>query len=231
MSVRKARAFTLIEMMLVLAVAGILATLAITTFGRAKPRQKLTGYTVELRGLLYGARQTALMSGRPVAVLVFPDATTTSGTGRIVIWQDVTGTLFSAAAAINFDGFNWQSPPTGANGELLEVSDLPPNVRIGPVDGMGTSATLKPPFAGIAINTRCGFCTGTNGRGAIVFSPLGSVTFQAANGPALALPVGASISLRADDPELPTTAAAGAEVRTIAISAPTGAFRTLHWAP
>jgi len=225
------RGFTVMEIMVVLAIAGILTGLAVSTMGRSKPRLKLTGFTVELRGLLHGARQTALMSGKPVAVMVFPDLVTPTGTGRLIVYQDGDGTFFSALAPVNFGGYDATTRAAGAMSEVLEVADLPPNVRVGPVDGMGASATLRAPFAGIAINTRCGFCTGTGGRGAIVFSPLGHVTFQEGNGPPLALPVGASISLRAEEAELPTTAAAGAEVRTIAIAAATGALRTLHWTP
>jgi prepilin-type N-terminal cleavage/methylation domain-containing protein len=225
------RGFTLIEMLIVVAIAGILAGLAVSTFGRAKPRQKLTGFTIELRGLLHGARQTALLTGKPVVVMVFPDQATSSGTGRLIVYQDGNGDFFSAAATVNFGGYDPTTKVAGTLSEVLEVADLPPNVRVGPVDGMGSAATLKAPFAGIAINTRCGFCGGTGGRGAIVFNPLGNVTFQAGNGPPLVLPAGASISLRADQADLPSTAAAGAEVRTIAIAASTGTVRTLHWTP
>jgi prepilin-type N-terminal cleavage/methylation domain-containing protein len=225
------RGFTLIELMVVLAVAGILATLAASAYGRSRPRLKMTGFLVELRGLLHGARQTALMSGKPVAVMVFPDLVTATGTGRIIVYQDGDGDLFSAAAAVNFGAYDPTTQVAGGLSEVLEVLDLPANVRIGPVDGMGSSATMKAPFAGIAVNTSCGFCTGTDGRGAVVFQPLGHVTFQDDNGPALPLPTGASISLRAEQPDLPTTAAAGAEVRSIAIAAATGSFRTLHWKP
>jgi prepilin-type N-terminal cleavage/methylation domain-containing protein len=230
-SYTRRRGFTLIELMVVLAVAGILAGLAVSSFGRARPRLKMTGFLVELRGLLHGARQTALLTGKPVVVMVFPDQVTPSGTGRIIVYQDGNGDFFSAAAPVNFGGYDPTTQVAGSLSEVLEVLDLPPNVRVGPIDGMGSAATLKAPFAGIAVNTRCGFCTGAGGRGAVVFQPLGHVTFQDANGPALALPSGASLSLRADQPELPTTAAAGAEVRTIAIAAPTGSFRTLHWKP
>jgi hypothetical protein len=102
---------------------------------------------------------------------------------------------------------------------------------LGPVDGQGSSAVMPAPFTGIAINGACAFCLGANNRGAITFDPSGAVTFQAANGPPLAFPSGASISLRADSPDLPVTAATGAEVRTLAISAATGALRTLNWKP
>jgi hypothetical protein len=216
---------------MVVAIAGGLAALAFSAFGRQKPRQKLNAHAIEFRSRLHGARQAALASGKPLVLMVFPDLVTSTGTGRLILYQDGDGNFFSTAAAVSFEEYDPTTTAAGALSEVLEVIDLPANVRIGPADGMGSAAVLRAPFAGIAVNNRCGFCTGDDGRGAIVFDALGSVTFQDRNGPALALPAGASISFRAEEPDLASTAAGGAEVRTFAIAATTGAIRSLSWSP
>jgi prepilin-type N-terminal cleavage/methylation domain-containing protein len=230
-SVHRQRGFTIVEVLVVVVIAATLAALSYAAFGPQKHRQKLNGFAVELRSLIHGARQAALASGKPVVVMVFPDQPTTTGTGRLILYQDGNGDFFSAAAAVNFGTYDPATTAAGALSEVLEVVDLPPNVLIGPVDGIGAAAVMKAPFAGIGISTRCGFCAGTGGRGAIVFDPLGPATFQAGNGPPLAFPAGASLSVFARQDDLPTTAAAGAQVRTLAIASATGALQTLSWAP
>jgi prepilin-type N-terminal cleavage/methylation domain-containing protein len=225
------RGFTMVEMMVVVLIIGTLATLAWAAFGRQKPRQTLNGFSAELGALLHASRQNAFASGFPVVVMFFPDQATPLGTGRIIIYQEGSGTFFSAAGAPNFGTYDPVARPVGPQSEVTEVLDVPFGVVIGPADGQGAAALMPAPYAGIPINTACVFCTGTNRRGAIVFDPTGSVSFHDANGPALALPIGASFSLRSSANDLPTTAAAGAEVRTIVIAASTGSLQTLAWAP
>jgi prepilin-type N-terminal cleavage/methylation domain-containing protein len=229
---RSQRGFTLLELMVVVAIVVTIAVLSWAAFGRQKPRQSLNGFTLEFGGLLHGARQTALATGKPVVVMLFPTTTTVIGTGRAIIYQDGNGDFFLPAAAVNFGTYvPSSSPAAGTASEVLEVLDFPGNVVLGPVDGQGAAAAMPAPFANIAINQPCVFCTGANNRGAIVFDPVGSVTFYSGNGAPAALPWGASVSFYASNPGLPTTAATGAEVRTIAIVATTGALRTINWAP
>jgi len=215
--------FTLIELMVVVAVVGVLATLAVTTFGRQKPRQTLDNQALELRSLLHGARQTALTTGQPVVVMLFPDyAVGTPSIGRLIVYQDGAGSFFQTAAAVNFDNVSVAQPVAGPGSEVLDRLDLPFGVIVGPTAGQGAGAVMPPPFAGIAIDKACGFCTGANRRGAIVFDPGGSASFYDRAGAPLALPAGASFSL---------TSADAAEVRTLVVAAPTGALTTLKWKP
>ncbi len=216
------RGFTLVEMMVVVAVIGIAAAMTVFAFGRQKPRRQLDGVALELRAQLGGARQAALATGTPVAAVVFPDFVSRTGTGRIVFYRDGDFSLFSSAAAVNLDNLDAAAPVADGRSEILETLDLDNGVVVGPPTGQGSSAILPAPFAGIAINVACPFCTGTDRRGAIVFHPNGTVTFQDRAGPPLAMPQGASLSV---------TRAESDEVRTITVTASTGLMQTLKWNP
>lgn len=222
---RRARGFTLIEMMVVVALIGILAALAYAGFAGQKRRQRLTGTTVEFQALLFGARQTALANGTQVVLMVFPDQVNPlGGTGRFVLYEDAGLDFFSAAAGVNFGGYDPVNPaPPLAGGGLgrlpeFETYDLPDGLVVGPVTGLGAAALMPAPFAGIAVNVDCSFCTGAGRRGAIAFQPLGTATFHDDNGPPLDLPFGGSFSFYAADAD---------EVRTLAVTASTGVVQTL----
>jgi len=220
---RSAPGFTLVEMMVVIAVVAVVAAMGYALFGRQQPRQQLSGFALELRGLLHGARQTAFATGHRVVVMVFPDQVQgLRGQGRLILYEDGDFDFFSDAAAINFAGYDPTTSVAGPRSQALDVVDLPGQVVVGPPTGQGATAIMPAPFDGIPINVDCAFCLGADRRGAVVFDPLGSVTFQDRNGPPLALPKGASLSITAPD---------AGEVRTIAIVAANGALQTLAWAP
>jgi prepilin-type N-terminal cleavage/methylation domain-containing protein len=207
------RGFTLIEMVIVVAIIAIIAAMAYGSLSASRPRQTLSNATAELQALIHGARQQALASGNSVVVMVFPTfANRLGGTGRVVAVEDRDSTLFLAASALNFDGYAPATP--GFPAPLTQdptVFDLPPGVRV----GTARTVALLAPLDTVPFATGCSFCNNAQTRGAIRFDSRGRATFYSANGAALATGTGHSLSLTSA-PELPgyrtlvVTAAAGA---------------------
>jgi prepilin-type N-terminal cleavage/methylation domain-containing protein len=198
---RRPRGFTLIEVMVTVALVAIGVALVVWGFGSQKEREKLRGASLELRGVLLQARQSALASGNRVVVMAFPNFVTDSNgsQGRFVIYEDGDGDFFSQPPAlVNFDGYDPASTAAGPRSQVIDTMDLPFLVSLGPPDGWGPGQKAPAPYAAIALDKPCAFCTGAGSRGAIVFDPVGSVSFYDRNGPALDLP-GAALSLTARD--------------------------------
>jgi prepilin-type N-terminal cleavage/methylation domain-containing protein len=224
---RRARGFTLIEMMVVVGLIAVGVALVAWGFGAQKEREKLRSATLELRGALTQARQTALTSGNRVAVLFFPNGFRSaeralgeadSRTGY-VIYEDGEPSgagLFDAGAPVNFDAFDPMSPRQGPNSRVVDVMEMPFLVSIGPPGGWAGKKGPMGAYPGITLDDPCAFCTGAGRRGAIVFEPLGTVSFYDRNGPPLGL-AGAAVSLTARDTQ---------EVKTIVVGA-NGSFLNL----
>lgn len=238
----RARGFTLLEVITAVLIFGVVAALAVSAFGRTRPRQRLNGFSVELQALLFGARQTALTTGHPVVLMIFPhyQAHPSEPRGRLVLYEDGDGDFFTDAAGINFGDYDPKDPKAGPGSQVLEVIDLPAEVEVGPLWGQGAGAAMPAPLDGIAIATPCSFCTGDDDRGAIVFGPLGTATFHDRNGPALPLPKGGSFSVTMMDKDTgyswpvatdPAVAPDGRGVRTFVVAAANGAVRALYKDP
>lgn len=222
------RGFTLLEMMVVLAVVAVVAAMVAFGFGRQRARSGLAGATVELHSLLHGARQNALASGFPTVVMVFPGFTTSGGAaaGRIIVYEDHEGTLFNASAPINFGAYDPAVPAAGPQSLIIDTMDIPREVTVGPPDGQGGSVLMPVPFDRVPVNTACTFCGAD--RGAIAFDVKGQATFYAGNGPPAFLQ-GGSISLHIRPlPPAADTAANALAIRTVAVVAATGAVRVLR---
>jgi prepilin-type N-terminal cleavage/methylation domain-containing protein len=228
---RKARGFTLIELMVVLAIVVIIAAVTGISMTRARPRATLGGATIDLRGLLHQARQQALVSGADVAVMVFPGVSGEANSlGRVVVYQDALFSFFNAASAVHFGAYDpivlGGALDLNGNlkGEVIESINLPRGVVFGPATGMGTSAKLVAPFDSIPVTTECSFCAGVGAarRGAVVFDYRGRARFYGADGPPLVVD-GGSISLTAPDLQGTTPL-----VRLVAITATTGSLQSVN---
>lgn len=219
------RGFTLLEMMVALAVVAVVAAMVVFGFGRQKARSGLAGATVSLQALLHGARQNALASGFPTVVMVFPGFSASGGAGRVIVYEDHEGTLFNAAAAVDFGAYDPAVQAAGPLSLVIDTLDLPSEVAVGPPDGQGGSVLMPVPFDRVPVNGACTFCGAD--RGAIAFDVKGQATFYAGNGPPAFLQ-GGSISLHIPPlPGVADTAANALAIRTVAVVAATGAVRVL----
>jgi prepilin-type N-terminal cleavage/methylation domain-containing protein len=213
----RTRGFTLIELAITIAIVGIVAALAFSNFWKQKPRATLATTTAELQSLLHGARQTALATSHDVVVMLFPDYDAGGGAvGRVILYEDADFTFFTGGA-VNFAGYNPAVPASGARSQVLDTYDLPFSVTVGPATGMGASALLPAPYAGVPVNVACSFCaTSGDHRGAVRFDSRGRATFYQAG--ALLDATGASLTLQA---------ASLLGQRTLIITSGTGSVRAL----
>jgi prepilin-type N-terminal cleavage/methylation domain-containing protein len=211
MQSRRPRGFTLVEILVTVLLVAVGAALVIWGFGAQKEREKLRSASLELRGALLQARGQALSSGNRVVVMLFPSFVTDSrgAQGRLIIYEDGDATFFDGTILPNFETYDPATTAAGPRSQVVDTMDLPFLVSVGPPDGWGAGTMAPAPYSGIALDRACAFCTGPNGRGAIVFDPVGTASFYAGNGPALPLP-GAALSLTARDT---------AEVKTVLVGA------------
>lgn len=198
-----ARGFTLIELVVVIAIIVTLAGLAWTNLWRLRPRAQLADASSELVALVHGARQHALATGNDVAVLFFPSYASSGATGRVIVYEDGNADFFSDLGAINFAGYDPAVLKHGTRSQIVADYDLPRNIVIGPAAGAGASTALVAPLAGIPIDVDCSFCKADGDRrGAIRFDSRGRAFFYSANAgigqPATDV-VGGSLSLAAPE--------------------------------
>jgi prepilin-type N-terminal cleavage/methylation domain-containing protein len=219
----RAGGFTLVEAAVVVAIVAVVAALAYTSIARFRPRANLANTATELQSLIHGARQAALANGRDVLVLLFPDQATSTGTGRVIVYEDAASDFFSDAAAVNFDGYAPGTLATGPGDEVLSTLDFDAGVTLGPATGRGPGATLERPYDLIVVSTDCSFCSaGAGRRGAIRFDARGRAAFFDGNG----LPLsennedrGASFTIES---------AETGDLRTLVITSATGSIRVLQ---
>ena len=219
---RNPRGFTVLELVVTVAILAILGALAWSNLWRLRPRAQLADAASEVVALVHGARQHALATGHDVAVMVFPNYASPGSVGRIVVYEDATADFFSDAGLVNFAGYDPGTLKYAGRSSVVADYDLPRGVVVGPATGAGTSAALVAPLAGIPINVDCSFCqAGGDRRGAIRFDSRGRAFFYSGNtgmGQPAVNVVGGSLSLAA--PEVNGQ-------RTLIVTSGTGSV-TLH---
>src|SRR5882724_5526041 len=130
---RRASGFTLVEMLITVAIAGVLAGMSAMALNRLKSRGNFASATGDFLATLRTARAEAYARGNPTVVTVDGD------TGRWWSVEDINGD-FSLAA---FD----PATPAPSGDRLIYAGQLPSGTSFGPLDGWG--AALPPPYSGI----------------------------------------------------------------------------------
>jgi len=184
----RSRGYTLLELMITVAVIGIVAAASITYLGGFRRRVSLQSMMHEVDALMGEARLRAIENGRNNLVLFYPP--TAARPGRIVHYEDAASTFFGAAVP-NFGSLDPMAPVAGGSSVVVDTITMPSTANIG-ASGI---AALPAPLATIAVNTACGFCAaGGDRRGAVVFDSRGRASFYSGVGAALVVNGGASIS-------------------------------------
>jgi prepilin-type N-terminal cleavage/methylation domain-containing protein len=227
------RGFTLIEVMVVVAIIAITSAIAFDSMRRSKPRANFQSTAAEIQSLVHQARQEALASGVQVAVMVFPDYANDTSTGRIIVLRDAPNEAFFTSTSTSVTFASYQAgtlaSPTDSHGNVGKVVatlDLPRDVLIGP--SAFSLGSLAEPYASITIGKECTFCAEDGDRrGAIVFDARGRTSFYA--GTAMKPTRGIETSgqgLTIYSTEL--GAASTYSTSTLVITSPMGTLRTIQ---
>ncbi|MFO0700102.1 MAG: prepilin-type N-terminal cleavage/methylation domain-containing protein [Nitrospira sp.] len=125
-SLRKQEGFTLIELMIVVAIIGILAAIAIPNFVTYQSKSKQSEAKVSL-GAIYTST-VAFQAEQPTSTYVAPNITAIgwapSGTPRYSFWYDVTTAprSFSGSNLNNISGCDLGTEPGGAGAPVATAT-------------------------------------------------------------------------------------------------------------
>lgn len=189
----RASGFTLVEMMMVVAIVGVLAMLAAAGYERLGQRAALQNATFDLQGSLSWARSRAIERGSNVWVIIYPQGkrnAATGGKGAYFVYEDLTMRFASPGQpTFGYDDFRIDNSfnPIDTEGQLLQTRYME-DYKGGAISfaRMGTT-TFAAPFSGLTPVVACSVCVGAGSRGAMVFTGDGTVRFYDGAGALLSL--------------------------------------------
>lgn len=186
MGPRTHRGFTLLELMIVVAIIGLVATMSVSTFIQLGAKNATQSAANDIYSTLQSARSRSEQRGSDIYVMVFPrfdkkTASVSGGVGALFVYEDVDGDFLtgsgpcSGAAECSWTNFlppnNITSAPTERDRLLASIylDDYPrANVKF----GKEVSQAWSFPFTSIATGADangCSFCQ-TGDMGAVLFT-------------------------------------------------------------
>lgn len=180
---QRRRGMTMLEVLIVIAILGIIGALAVGIMNRMTPRANFSSNSAEIVGSLAEAQGLALATQRNVWLMVFISTANSADSG-FLIYEDPDGDFDFASYGPSGSG----STATFAVQETGDRIVASRYFREPPFDGKirfatsGTTFKLTAPFSTDV--TPCSFCTSSGGflKGAVVFEPSGETRFIAADG-------------------------------------------------
>jgi prepilin-type N-terminal cleavage/methylation domain-containing protein len=185
--------FTLLEMLIVLAIIGVLSGIALAAYDAVGRRGALQSAAFDVQGVLSSARARAMSRGYPVWVVFYPQVgrkVATGGQGAYLLVDDtISAYTKNPASLFNLELKAQPLSTVQERGGVTAVSyleDYGKKVRFAALTP-GQTNRYGQPFTQLTVQT-CGFCTGSPSRGAIVFSVDGSARFVDGQGGYLRTP-------------------------------------------
>lgn len=178
-AVAQARGFTILELIVVIAIVGVLAALSLAALSRINTRVAPQNAAYEFSSMLSKARSRALQRNSDVWLVVYPNLTRTGGKGKgaFFIFEDPDGDFGTHYAGLAFDPLADSLPGRVRRIESIFLEDLGGRHVGFCVNG---TPTFPEPYASLTPKP-CSFCGGgdtdENRRGAVVFRAEGGARF------------------------------------------------------